>query len=317
MGDLPSISVVIPTVGRPTLTQAVESALSQSFPPKEVWVVYDLPSLPKDTDFRSEKVRCLVTGGGQGPNAARSIGVSNATGEAVAFLDDDDYWYESKLAVQAGLFADLRRSGARPIVVAAADAVTQEGDVVITSPLQPIHPGQKVADYLFVRRTVRQSTAMGPSGLLVDVELLREVPLAQNLRLHEDWDWLIRVGEQPGVAFATTADHVAAYRVRPPGGPRDPDTWRMSQAWADANRPKLSPREYGDFLLTVTAAIAVDSGQRIDAVRIVAGGMVRGRPGWQAVIFAVALIVLPHDLRPRLLATISGLRRKRARSARS
>ena len=78
----PSVEVVMPTVGRPSLHAALAPLLGRV----EVVVVDDRPSGP-DLDLPDE-VRVLRSGGG-GPAAARNTGWRATSATWVAFLDDD------------------------------------------------------------------------------------------------------------------------------------------------------------------------------------------------------------------------------------
>lgn len=102
----PIVSIVIPTHNRSNLvTRAVHSALNQSFKDLEVIVVDDAskdntPALIKiiaDGDHRVHYIRNENPCGGGG---ARNIGIQNARGRYVAFLDDDDEWLPRKLERQ-------------------------------------------------------------------------------------------------------------------------------------------------------------------------------------------------------------------------
>jgi glycosyltransferase involved in cell wall biosynthesis len=87
------VSFVIPAYQcRPFLREAVESALRQDPPPREVIVVDD-----GSTDRPEEALAGLDPGRlrflrqeNRGPAGARNAGVARAEGEAVAFLDGDD-----------------------------------------------------------------------------------------------------------------------------------------------------------------------------------------------------------------------------------
>ena len=85
-------SVVLPTVGRPSLTDVLTDLYRQSGPaPQEVIVVDDRP-LVDTADLEppdgAVPVRVLRSGG-RGPAAARNAGWRTAATEWVAFLDDD------------------------------------------------------------------------------------------------------------------------------------------------------------------------------------------------------------------------------------
>ena len=143
----PEVSVVIASVGRDTLMQAVESCLNQTRPPLEVVLVFDLSEVPETFDAPAG-VRVLCTGKTMGVNAARDLGIQSACGQAIALLDDDDYWYPEKLSAQVALMQEIHRQGMRAVVATGLDYIV-DGEVVYSGPKRVIHPGQRVADYLF------------------------------------------------------------------------------------------------------------------------------------------------------------------------
>ncbi len=82
----PRISVVIAVkADNPYLTQCVTETLKQEYPAYEIIVLPDEPI----TGY-PESVRIIPTGN-ELPAIKRNIGVENATGDIIAFLDDDAY----------------------------------------------------------------------------------------------------------------------------------------------------------------------------------------------------------------------------------
>jgi hypothetical protein len=84
--------------------RAIESALAQTCPPTEVIVVDD--GSTDDTAAVVERYRApvrLIRKPNGGPASARNVGASVATGEWLAMLDADDWWYADKLARQLAL----------------------------------------------------------------------------------------------------------------------------------------------------------------------------------------------------------------------
>jgi glycosyltransferase involved in cell wall biosynthesis len=97
----PLLSVVIPTRNRAHLVcEAVESAISQRDGRVEVIVVDD-GSTDDTADVLARRfgsrIRLLRLPERRGVGAARNAGVRLASGELLAFLDDDDLWLPGKL----------------------------------------------------------------------------------------------------------------------------------------------------------------------------------------------------------------------------
>jgi glycosyltransferase involved in cell wall biosynthesis len=106
----PSVSVVIPTRDRPDFVRnAVRSVVEQDYRgPIEVLVVFDNcdPSDVRVPPSRGERTIVTLTNDRKpGPLGARNAGIAAATGDVIAFLDDDDEWLPSKLSRQVELLA--------------------------------------------------------------------------------------------------------------------------------------------------------------------------------------------------------------------
>jgi histidinol-phosphate phosphatase family protein len=90
----PDYTVVIPTIGRPSLAELLVSLARQEGPrPARVVVVDDRPEPEAPLDLSPEAVQSLTVriaqGLGRGPAAARNLGARLADTSWVAFLDDD------------------------------------------------------------------------------------------------------------------------------------------------------------------------------------------------------------------------------------
>lgn len=107
-----TISVVIPAFNcAKYIQQALNSVISQTFPPHEIIVVND--GSTDDTEKQilqfGDKVSYVYQENG-GPSKARNIGIQKATGKYIAFLDADDEWTPQHLENAAAVltrFSDL------------------------------------------------------------------------------------------------------------------------------------------------------------------------------------------------------------------
>jgi glycosyltransferase involved in cell wall biosynthesis len=98
-----NISAIIPTYNRRALvSRAIESVLAQTVPVNEIIVVDD-----GSTDGTAEAVQSqfgprvmVLRQANGGVSAARNHGIHAARGEWIAFLDSDDSWLPTKIALQ-------------------------------------------------------------------------------------------------------------------------------------------------------------------------------------------------------------------------
>lgn len=107
----PSISVIVPVFNcRRFLSECVDSILAQNPPPAEIILVND-----GSTDGSDEICRLYAEGydnirtfniAEDAPGAARNVGLEEARGEFVTFVDGDDMLFPGALSLMASLMAD-------------------------------------------------------------------------------------------------------------------------------------------------------------------------------------------------------------------
>ena len=101
--ELPLVSIVIPTYNRSSfLLQAVESILSQTWKNVEIVIVDD-----GSTDDTREvlapymgRIRYIYQSNSGRPSCPRNVGIRNAAGKYIAFLDSDDIMDPRKIEMQ-------------------------------------------------------------------------------------------------------------------------------------------------------------------------------------------------------------------------
>lgn len=97
------VSAIITTHNRlPLLKRAVLSVLNQTYANIELIVVDD-HSTDGSVQWCAQNNITVLQNINRGGNFARNAGIRNATGDYVAFLDDDDYWFQDKITKQVAL----------------------------------------------------------------------------------------------------------------------------------------------------------------------------------------------------------------------
>ena len=108
----PLISVVVPVHNAAgSLHRGLTSVLGQTLTDFELIVIDDCStdesaSILKHYSELDERVQFFSTERNGGPGAARNVGLKNARGQYIAFLDADDFWTRDKLEKQIRCFED-------------------------------------------------------------------------------------------------------------------------------------------------------------------------------------------------------------------
>ena len=100
--SLPTVSVVIPTLGRDSLIAAIKSVNEQTYQPIEILVVCEQSVAEKETLVEVSKLPLVrvCTNNNGGASGNRNQGIDESVGDYIAFLDDDDSWRPLKLEKQ-------------------------------------------------------------------------------------------------------------------------------------------------------------------------------------------------------------------------
>ena len=247
------VSVVIPTIGRHSLQNAVRSVGLQTVP-AEIIVVLDVPERRAEVLAMLGETphRLLLTSGRAGGGCARNLGMRNARGTHIAYLDDDDTWEPDKLELQLEALEESAEP-ANTICLTSTRFVRSANGRVITTVLPKIffrEAEQGIGDYLVQRRDLRYGrTFMQTSSILGRAELIRSFPWTESLRKHQDWDLFCRM-------FSTHSD-VDVLQLRTPlvevfqdsaGSVSGRADWEASVDWFRAHGHSLSRRGRADFI---------------------------------------------------------------------
>lgn len=108
------VSVVIPTYKRevPMVKRCIQSVLEQTYSKIEIIIVDDSPSSFVDRvnienmilKINDDRIKYIKNEENRGACFTRNVGIRNANGEFIAFLDDDDVWLSEKIEKQLACF---------------------------------------------------------------------------------------------------------------------------------------------------------------------------------------------------------------------
>lgn len=190
--ERPTVSVILPTYDRPDrLRDAIRSVTNQTYTDIELVVVDDHSDVPADTVVESSDTDGLrITihrhETNRGPNAARITGISQAEGQLLAFLDDDDRWLPTKLEKQVAV---MRSSPDIGVVYTGQQYLNEHGDVTGVS--IPSAHGQ-------VTKHILERGNVGPFSTLMVHKRAIEAAGLPDVRFpsFQDWEWAIRLSRE-------------------------------------------------------------------------------------------------------------------------
>lgn len=100
------VSVIIPTYNRTDyLYLTVQSVVNQTYTNIEIIVIDDGTPNSNNEELceKFEKVKYIKIDNSGGPAKPRNIGIREAKGKYIAFVDDDDLWLPTKLEIQVAI----------------------------------------------------------------------------------------------------------------------------------------------------------------------------------------------------------------------
>ncbi|MEM3486633.1 MAG: glycosyltransferase [Candidatus Methanomethyliaceae archaeon] len=181
------VSVIIPVYnGGNRVAEAIKSVLKQTYPNFELIVVDDGSRDNTSAVVRSiqdERVMLLRHPNNRGICAARNTALAAASGEYIAFLDDDDIWEPTKLERQIELFRNNSNLG---LIHTCAIDIYDNGMVLRRCSYYEGNCYRK----LLIRDGIIASSAIVPRYCFERVGYFDE-----DLRLYGDWDVWIKIAK--------------------------------------------------------------------------------------------------------------------------
>lgn len=202
----PKISVIIPTHDREhLLRRAVASVMSQTEQNFEILIINDSADIAKDI-YANEKVRYIKNPRG-GIRTQRNLGLNQARGEYIAYLDDDDFFFRNHLATLSH-----KLDSDKNIMIAYTDTLQITEDEF----LRPIKTARILSqdfdynriaymNYITTNSVMHRKSAIDVIG-----------NFDEQLTSHEDWDLLIRFAIKYG-HIEHIKEYTTAYTIRSSG----------------------------------------------------------------------------------------------------
>jgi len=198
--NYPKVSVIIPTYNRADLlSRAIESVLNQTFKCFELIIVDDASTdntkeVVEEIQKRDQRIRYIRLDKNSGaPAHPRNVGIQNAKGEYIAFLDHDDEWLPEKLKKQIELFENSKKKnlgfvGCNALIVDEQDGKKYEYRL------------PRVENVF--RRLLESNFVWSASSVIVKKSVINDIGLFdERLKNADDWDMWIRIAQKYNFDF--------------------------------------------------------------------------------------------------------------------
>lgn len=277
-------SIIIPTYFRnERLSEAVKSALNQSYSPVEVIVVDDSGNNhAKEVVSSFDDVNYIQHDDNKGGQVARETGLKNSNGKFIQFLDDDDRLYSEKLAEQSTLLWKNNNVG------------------VVYSGFTWTFGGQKLPNDEYRGNVLRYAlefdmTPCTTSTMLIEREVLNEILPLNRLPGGQDNHMIIKMAQ------LTEFDYVDSSMVL-----RDDPEGSVGKSMAAVEGRLATIDEFSDLYAQYPESV---KRQALASTYLIKGNAILNRSIWspQAIhSFAKAALLAPDNkrrfLKPFLLS---------------
>jgi glycosyltransferase involved in cell wall biosynthesis len=210
------VSVIIPAYNSaPYIRETLESVLSQTHPPLEVIVVDDGSSDDTAAIVQSYNGRVrLLQQEHRGVSAARNLGIRQAQGDYVAFLDSDDLWLPEKLERQSACILEKQVAW----VSCGADFFDTNSGKIFYEYRKKLYEGD-ILEKEFVYTFIRSPTPLVKRTVFEDVGYFNE---EYEARIGEDKDMWLRIAARYPLGVV---DEVLALKREHPASTMNVISW--------------------------------------------------------------------------------------------
>ncbi|KJC53640.1 hypothetical protein UP10_41845 [Bradyrhizobium sp. LTSPM299] len=299
------VSVVIPTRYRPKLVlRSIHSVLNQTHEEIELIVVVDGPDEATVVAIQSvgdPRLRLVVNPRSMTAAGARNIGADHATGNWIAFLDDDDEWLPNKLEKQMALVSDHGSA----LVSCLSRIVTPLATYIW--PRTIYDNSIPIDEYFFDRRSlfsgidfIQTSSFLLPRPLFDKIRFNVESP-------HDDWEFILRMSKEMGIKIETVPEVlVVLYFEEGRPSLSNSGNWVASLNWIESMKPIITPRAYSGFCLGVVGSRAAKDKAYFAFPKLLKKAFRSGSPRFWHVAPYLLYWVAPQEMRRRVRNLLRG-----------
>jgi len=227
----PLVSVIVGVYNKQRdIEECLRSVLAQSVADLELIVIDDGSSdrgvsvVQAIQDSRIQLIRHQPNSGL--PAIPRNIGIRQAQGDYIAFLDADDLWMPNKLQQQ---IAYMEAHPEYPLTHTQCGVVNEAGEDLYLRHEGGLLPSGEYLHHLLEHCTISISSVVATKKLVADVGLFNE---GKWLKAREDYEWLLRAAAL--TPFGLISDCLTQYRAS------DDSISHVSGNWKSTPRDFLS-----------------------------------------------------------------------------
>ena len=220
---MPLVSVVIPTYNAADfIFDTISSVLNQSYTDLEVIVVDDCStddtaSIVRKICYEESRLTLVELEKNMGgPAGPRNVGVANARGKWVCFIDADDLWHSTKISRQLSVLNSLGASFCCTDIA----VFTDKGDFVDSGRVPERDNYHK---YTF--RQLCSKNRICNSSVMVSIDLLKDAPFFESPSYHavEDLQCWLQILEaideciviaEPLVGYRISANQISKNKLK-------------------------------------------------------------------------------------------------------
>lgn len=270
-GQLPNmefdLTVVIPTIGRESLVNAVDSIVEPELSVQVIVVTDKIQDLSLVFEMLSGREVVIVRGPDLGAPGARNEGIRLASSKYISFLDDDDLWMPTKATKQ---IREIEMSGDSQNAFSVVGIMfhSRTGQVRASSS-EIFHPKKTtLANFIVARKKLLYggSPFCTPS-ILMSASFRDTIKFKESTSIHDDWDFMIRLAGLSNTRVVQLQEKLVRVNQGSPNSISAGRDWSKSLDFLDRHSLEITGRSRFDFILCHILLPAINSRSKLGVIQ--------------------------------------------------